>query len=87
VLAGKRSPIELHELSPTPRPADACQAFDTARQAYAADALDVARLHLRIALAANPGDGPARFYVERCESRLAGQPLPDADGCIVLTQK
>ena len=87
VLAGKRSPIELYELSPTSRPADACQAFDTARQAYAADALDVARLHLRIALAASPGDGPARFYVERCESRLAGQPLPDADGCIVLTQK
>jgi hypothetical protein len=40
-----------------------------------------------IALAASPGDGPARFYVERCENRLAGQPLPDADGCIVLTQK
>lgn len=87
VLAGKRSPIDLHELSPAPQPADARQAFDTARQAYADGALDLARLHLRIALAASPGDGPAHFYVERCESRLAGQPLPDADGCIVLTQK
>ena len=87
VLAGKRSPIDLHDLTPTPLPADARQAFDTARQAYAEDALDLARLHLRIALAASPGDGPARFYVERCETRLAGEPLPDADGCVVLTHK
>ena len=87
MLAGKRSPIDLHDLTPAPLPADARQAFDTARQAYAEDALDLARLHLRILLATCPEDGPGRFYVERCEARLTGGEFPDSSGCIVLESK
>jgi adenylate cyclase len=69
---------------PRPPASDARQAFDTARQAYAS-ALDLARLHLRIALAASPATAPLLRGALR--ARLAGEPLPDADGCIVLTQK
>lgn len=87
VLAGKRQAIDLHEIRLAPLPTDASEAFDIARGAYARGALDVARLNLRILLATCPEDGPGRFYVERCETRLAGRPLPDADGCVVLEAK
>ena len=87
VLAGKRSPIELHEILAAPLPAEAARAFDTARTAYACDAPHSAAGHLQHVLALRPDDGPGRFYLQRCQARLAGLTLPDTDGCIVLTDK
>lgn len=87
VLAGKRSPIELHEILAEPLPDAAARAFDTARTAYACDATHSAAEHLQQVLALCPDDGPGRFYLQRCQARLAGLDLPDADGCVMLTVK
>lgn len=87
VLAGKRSPIELHEILAAPLPTEAARAFDTARTAYACDATHSAAEHLQRVLALCPDDGPGRFYLQRCQARLAGTTLPDTDGCVMLTVK
>lgn len=87
VLAGKRSPIELHEILAEPLPDAAARAFDTARTAYACDATHSAAEHLQRVLALCPDDGPCHFYLQRCQARMAGLTLPDADGCVMLTVK
>lgn len=87
VLAGKRSPIELHEILAEPLPDAAARAFDTARTAYACDATHSAAEHLQRVLALCPDDGPCHFYLQRCQARMAGLALPDADGCVMLTVK
>lgn len=87
LLAGKRSPVTLHELASRPLPGPALEAFDAARHAYAEGAIDLAHLHLHTLLAECPDDGPGHFYMARCEARRAGQSFPDADGYIALGGK
>jgi adenylate cyclase len=87
VLAGKRSPIDLHEILAAPLPAEAARAFDTARTAYACDAPHSAAEHLHRVIDLCPDDGPGHFYLQRCQARLAGLDMPDSDGCIMLTVK
>lgn len=87
ILAGKRSPIELHEILAAPLPAEAAQAFDTARSAYACEAPQSAVIHLQQLLSLCPNDGPGRFYLQRCQARLTGTAVPDADGCVILSSK
>ena len=86
-LIGKRAPLELHEILPVPLSPDLGNAFETARNAYISDAPESAIPHLQRLLEQQPDDGPARFYLQRCHDRLAGSPLPDGDGHIVMTSK
>lgn len=86
-LVGKRAPLELHEILASPLPPDLALAFETARNAYAADVPEAAMIHLQQVQEHLPQDGPARFYLQRCRDRLAGVPVPDGDGHIVMTSK
>ncbi|WP_079434797.1 CHASE2 domain-containing protein [Zoogloea sp. LCSB751] len=86
-LVGKRAPLELHEILPTPLAAGLTEAFETARTAYISDAPEAAVAHLQHVLEHLPNDGPARFYLQRCHDHLAGSALPDRDGHIVMTSK
>jgi hypothetical protein len=44
-------------------------------------------IHLQQLLSLCPNDGPGRFYLQRCQARLAGTAVPDADGCVILSSK
>lgn len=86
-LIGKRAPLELYEIRPAPLPAELGNTFETARTAYISDAPEAALPHLQRLLEQLPNDGPTLFYLQRCKDRLAGLPIPDGDGHIVMTSK
>lgn len=86
-LIGKRAPLELHEILPEPLSRELGSAFETARTAYISGAPEAALPHLQRLLEQLPNDGPSRFYLGRCENRLAGSPTPDDDGYITMTSK
>lgn len=87
VLAGKNRPIEIHELRAEALSAALAEAFETARLAYAGGAVEQAAPMFARILEALPGDGPSRFYHDRCQAHLGGQSLPDSDGCIGISIK
>jgi adenylate cyclase len=87
LLAGKATPVRVHELiarddAATPEQRRLCQAFAAALQAHAGRRWDEATAILQ----GFPNDGPSRFYLQQAQ-RLAAQPLPDWDGIVRMATK
>jgi adenylate cyclase len=62
-------------------------AFAEALAAFQAQHWSAAAARLEALLAEHPGDGPARFYLDRCRRYLAGAAPPPDPGVIHLERK
>lgn len=80
-VPGREEPVRIHELigtsddAPDDRAA-VCGEFAAGLAAYRRRDLELAQRRFAAVLAARPGDGPARLFLERC-SRQGAAPLPE----------
>ncbi len=91
-VQGKSQPAEIYELLGTTQSVDASvregvHAWESAMSLYRAHDFALAEQAFRRILAANPNDGPAAVYVERCAALRQNPPAPDWDGVFVMTHK
>jgi adenylate cyclase len=91
-VKGKTQPAEIYELlgvsdalDPTAR--RLATAWEAAIELYRARDFSLAEQAFRRILDANPTDGPARVYLERCEALRQNPPAADWDGVFVMTHK
>jgi adenylate cyclase len=87
---GKTRPLSLFELlGGKGEPADSglLETFATGLARFEAGCWREAAACFEAARAARPGDGPARFYLERCRRHQGGLPPPPEPGLIRLEHK
>ncbi len=92
LLAGKTRPVTLYELMGLRRDASArrlalCRVFAQALAAYREERWPEAVAALEAALKLRPADGPATFYLKRCQNYLRRPPQQPWDGIIRLEGK
>ncbi|MCX5910179.1 MAG: adenylate/guanylate cyclase domain-containing protein [Deltaproteobacteria bacterium] len=91
-VKGKGQPVRIFELLAVQNKAAAeqtalAQQFQSALAEYRKRNWDGALTILQSILVNHPGDGPARVYVERCQTLKENPPPPDWDGVYTLTTK
>jgi len=92
LLAGKGTPIRIHELlardsDATPAQRRLCTAFADALDAYGARRWDDAVMRCAALLHAFPDDGPSRFYLQLASRHAADPPPPEWDAIVRMTTK
>jgi adenylate cyclase len=93
VVKGKTEPVKIHEVldfyteEEFPNVHDVLAHFQRARHHYLAQRWDDAIQSFKDTLKANPNDGLAKLYIERCELMKANPPAADWDGVWTLTSK
>lgn len=91
-LAGKVNDVAVVELLGLEAAAGAddkrrCACFEEALAHYAAGRWDAAAAGFRALLAEQPGDGPSRFYLDRCTGLLANPPGEAWHAAIAIASK
>jgi adenylate cyclase len=91
-VKGKMQPAEIYELLGTVESVDSAtvemvNAWESAIGLYRAREFFYAEQAFQRILSANPGDGPAAVYVERCSALRESPPAEDWDGVFVMTHK
>jgi adenylate cyclase len=93
LLAGKSRPVLVHELiaregTITAEDRQRCAMFGAALAAFRGGAWDQAiRIWQDLLRAYGGNDGPSRFYLRWCESRVGQQPSAGWDGVVRMDQK
>jgi adenylate cyclase len=91
-VKGKAQPAEIYELLGTVEVVEESVAkgvteWESAMQLYRAREFFLAEQAFRRVLRANPRDGPAAVYLERCMALRENPPAEDWDGVFVMTHK
>ncbi|MDD3352353.1 adenylate/guanylate cyclase domain-containing protein [Zoogloea sp.] len=86
LMAGKQTPVELHEILSRPLPAPHAALFEDIRLTYAASAPHATLKASEAFLSLAPEDGPTRFFRQRSQERLRGL-HPSDEGCVILATK
>jgi len=91
-VKGKNQPVKIFELLSLTKTASSDQrtlaeGFHVALAEYRKRGWDKAREEFQKVLARFPHDGPAKLYLERCETLSKTPPPPDWDGVYTMTTK
>lgn len=91
-LKGKAQPVVVHELLGRLEEADekkkqSCELFASALAAFRSQSWDEAEKQFLDLLKISANDGPARFYLKRCEEYKQNPPEGGWDGTIALDEK
>jgi adenylate cyclase len=91
-LVGKEEPIPIVEiLAPrnamTDRQSQLCERFSVALDLFVQQQWDVAGERLEAILNDYPGDGPSRFYLDRCQGYQAHPPADEDPSVIRMESK
>ena len=90
-VKGKYEPVRIFELlamdGDRDRWAPLLEPYAAGIEAYRQRRFEEARASFTAILASRPADGPAKLYVERCETMAANPPPPDWDGVTVMKTK
>jgi adenylate cyclase len=90
VLVGRSQPLALAEVlgrRGDPQDAALLAGFAEALAHFQAERWPEAAARFEAVLAGHPGDGPSRFYLERCRRHQTGGPLPPDPALIRLEHK
>lgn len=92
MLKGKAQPIVVHELLGCVEEADekkkkSCEMFASALAAFRSQSWDEAAEKFLVLLKHSETDGPARFYLKRCEEYKKNPPEGAWDGVVSLEEK